>query len=73
MDGARGLATDVLGFHYWMIWGKPGSFTLVVPSGMMIMLRRLCRDFEVEDCNGYRLCFGKDLDADSMSESGEIA
>lgn len=20
-----------------------------------------CRDFEVEDCNGYRLCFGKDL------------
>ena len=21
-----------------------------------------CRDFEVEDCNGYRLCFGQDLD-----------
>lgn len=20
-----------------------------------------CRDFEVEDCNGYRLCFGKPL------------
>jgi predicted enzyme related to lactoylglutathione lyase len=20
-----------------------------------------CRDFEVEDCNGYRLCFGQDL------------
>jgi uncharacterized glyoxalase superfamily protein PhnB len=20
-----------------------------------------CRDFEVEDCNGYRLCFGHDL------------
>jgi len=22
-----------------------------------------CRDFDVEDCNGYRLCFGQDLDA----------
>jgi uncharacterized glyoxalase superfamily protein PhnB len=22
-----------------------------------------CRDFEVEDCNGYRLCFGQDLNA----------
>jgi uncharacterized glyoxalase superfamily protein PhnB len=21
-----------------------------------------CRDFEVEDCNGYRLCFGHDLE-----------
>ena len=21
-----------------------------------------CRDFDVEDCNGYRLCFGHDLD-----------
>lgn len=21
-----------------------------------------CRDFDVEDCNGYRLCFGQDLD-----------
>ncbi len=21
-----------------------------------------CRDFDVEDCNGYRLCFGKNLD-----------
>jgi predicted enzyme related to lactoylglutathione lyase len=21
-----------------------------------------CRDFEMEDCNGYRLCFGRDLD-----------
>jgi len=20
-----------------------------------------CRDFEVEDCNGYRLCFGSDI------------
>lgn len=20
-----------------------------------------CRDFDVEDCNGYRLCFGADL------------
>ena len=20
-----------------------------------------CRDFEIEDCNGYRLCFGQDL------------
>jgi hypothetical protein len=20
-----------------------------------------CRDFEVDDCNGYRLCFGQDL------------
>ena len=20
-----------------------------------------CRDFEVEDCNGYRLCFGQDM------------
>jgi predicted enzyme related to lactoylglutathione lyase len=23
-----------------------------------------CRDFEVEDCNGYRLCFGHDLERD---------
>jgi predicted enzyme related to lactoylglutathione lyase len=23
-----------------------------------------CRDFEVDDCNGYRLCFGQDLEAD---------
>ena len=22
-----------------------------------------CRDFDVEDCNGYRLCFGHDLEA----------
>ena len=22
-----------------------------------------CRDFEVDDCNGYRLCFGQDLGA----------
>jgi predicted enzyme related to lactoylglutathione lyase len=22
-----------------------------------------CRDFDVEDCNGYRLCFGQDLEA----------
>ena len=21
-----------------------------------------CRDFEVEDCNGYRICFGHDLE-----------
>jgi predicted enzyme related to lactoylglutathione lyase len=21
-----------------------------------------CRDFEMEDCNGYRLCFGQDLE-----------
>jgi predicted enzyme related to lactoylglutathione lyase len=21
-----------------------------------------CRDFEIEDCNGYRLCFGHDLE-----------
>jgi len=21
-----------------------------------------CRDFEVDDCNGYRLCFGQDLE-----------
>jgi predicted enzyme related to lactoylglutathione lyase len=20
-----------------------------------------CRDFDVEDCNGYRLCFGQDM------------
>ena len=24
-----------------------------------------CRDFDVEDCNGYRLCFGHDTDATS--------
>ena len=23
-----------------------------------------CRDFDVEDCNGYRLCFGQDLGGD---------
>ena len=23
-----------------------------------------CRDFDVEDCNGYRLCFGQDLEGD---------
>jgi predicted enzyme related to lactoylglutathione lyase len=22
-----------------------------------------CRDFEVEDCNGYRLCFGQDMES----------
>jgi predicted enzyme related to lactoylglutathione lyase len=22
-----------------------------------------CRDFEIDDCNGYRLCFGQDLEA----------
>ena len=21
-----------------------------------------CRDFEIDDCNGYRLCFGQDID-----------
>lgn len=21
-----------------------------------------CRDFDVEDCNGYRLCFGHDME-----------
>jgi predicted enzyme related to lactoylglutathione lyase len=21
-----------------------------------------CRDFDIEDCNGYRLCFGHDLE-----------
>ena len=21
-----------------------------------------CRDFDVEDCNGYQLCFGQDLE-----------
>lgn len=24
-----------------------------------------CRDFEVEDCNGYRLCFGESLAVDA--------
>ena len=23
-----------------------------------------CRDFDVEDCNGYRLCFGQDLEGE---------
>jgi predicted enzyme related to lactoylglutathione lyase len=23
-----------------------------------------CRDFEVEDCNGYRLCFGQDIEGE---------
>jgi predicted enzyme related to lactoylglutathione lyase len=23
-----------------------------------------CRDFDVEDCNGYRLCFGQNLEGD---------
>ena len=22
-----------------------------------------CRDFDIEDCNGYRLCFGHDLES----------
>ncbi|HYZ85084.1 MAG TPA: VOC family protein [Bryobacteraceae bacterium] len=22
-----------------------------------------CRDFDIEDCNGYRLCFGHDMEA----------
>ena len=22
-----------------------------------------CRDFDVEDCNGYRLCFGQDTES----------
>jgi len=24
-----------------------------------------CRDFDVEDCNGYRLCFGQDIEGTS--------
>jgi len=24
-----------------------------------------CRDFDIEDCNGYRLCFGQDLQVGS--------
>jgi predicted enzyme related to lactoylglutathione lyase len=28
-----------------------------------------CRDFDVEDCNGYRLCFGHDLQRDAAPES----
>jgi len=23
-----------------------------------------CRDFEIDDCNGYRLCFGQDIEGD---------
>ena len=23
-----------------------------------------CRDFDVEDCNGYRLCFGQDIEGE---------
>jgi predicted enzyme related to lactoylglutathione lyase len=23
-----------------------------------------CRDFEVDDCNGYRLCFGQDIEGE---------
>lgn len=26
-----------------------------------------CRDFEIEDCNGYRLCFGASLPVDAGS------
>ena len=22
-----------------------------------------CRDFDVDDCNGYRLCFGQDIES----------
>jgi hypothetical protein len=25
-----------------------------------------CRDFDIEDCNGYRLCFGQDLQVGSV-------
>jgi predicted enzyme related to lactoylglutathione lyase len=25
-----------------------------------------CRDFDVEDCNGYRLCFGQDLETELL-------
>jgi predicted enzyme related to lactoylglutathione lyase len=36
-----------------------------------------CRDFEVEDCDGYRLCFGADLEARDTtrvtSEKGEAS
>ena len=28
-----------------------------------------CRDFDVEDCNGYRLCFGHDLASIRRSQS----
>jgi predicted enzyme related to lactoylglutathione lyase len=28
-----------------------------------------CRDFDVEDCNGYRLCFGHDLEKWALRRS----
>ena len=28
-----------------------------------------CRDFDVEDCNGYRLCFGHDIESRPHSEA----
>lgn len=30
-----------------------------------------CRDFEVDDCNGYRLCFGTDLEAVEALKSAQ--
>lgn len=59
---------DTLGFHYERFWQDPPAFCMVKCNGARIV-RDLCnqphgcRDFEVEDCNGYRLCFGQVLQA----------
>lgn len=105
---------DKLGFRFERFWGEPPCFTMVMRSGVVIMLSQVatkgvmrpnhvaepesdawdayiwvddadalvaefkskgvtiardicdqpygCRDFDIEDCNGYRLCFGHDTE-----------
>lgn len=55
---------DTLAFSYERFWG---ALHAEFVSNGATMARGLCdqeygcRDFDVLDCNGYRLCFGQDL------------
>ncbi len=63
---------DKLGFVYERFWNEPPSFdadalyTEFKSKGVTIA-RDICdqpygcRDFDIDDCNGYRLCFGQDI------------
>ena len=54
---------DVLGFRFEQFWGDPPRFVMVrrdrvyPPSDQP----HDCREFEVEDLDGYVICFGQDL------------
>ena len=52
---------DKVSFHYERFWNDPPSFCMVKRNGACDQPYG-CRDFDIEDCNGYRLCFGQDLE-----------